>query len=476
MRPISALSALALLAGPSANLDATAAEPDWRALLERVERLEARNGELERRLAEAIGGTVAAAAREAVVSSRIEDVEHEVLTLRRQTGPLDAVQGIGAAAALTMVAQQTVQGGVGVRRETALNYRGDVEVTLPVGAVGDAQGELFTHFRVGQGDGSASLPPTLTGAVNSTTFRLVDADDSAAILAQAWYRLNIPLGDGLRRGLAHVELVAGKVDPFVFFDQNGVADDESEAFLNNVFVHNPLLDSGGDVGVDAYGFSPGVRVAYFDEGLGVGRWGASGGVFGAGPSASFGAGLARPFVIGQVEYSGPAWNDRDAAFRFYAWSNGQATAFANPVDVASERHSGWGLSLNQEVTDHLALFVRHGRSTTGRVRFDRAFTVGLRSDGAAWGRPQDHLGLAAGWLRVSDAFRSDAPRLDADGDGQPDFGFAPTGAERQYELYYAWQVDDHLHIAPSVQRIVRPGGDAGASEITLVGLRAKLAY
>ena len=37
-----------------------------------------------------------------------------------------------------------------------------------------------------------------------------------------------------------------------------MAGDEGAQFLNNVFVHNPLLDSGGDIAADAYGFAPGV--------------------------------------------------------------------------------------------------------------------------------------------------------------------------------------------------------------------------
>jgi high affinity Mn2+ porin len=52
------------------------------------------------------------------------------------------------------------------------------------------------------------------------------------------------------------------MDIFGFFDQNTAAGDESRQFLNSVFVHNPLLDAGGEVGVDANGFQPGFVASY----------------------------------------------------------------------------------------------------------------------------------------------------------------------------------------------------------------------
>ena len=106
---------------------------------------------------------------------------------------------------------------------------------------------------------------------NTTAFQVqgtnANPDDSFGILAQAWYQLTVPLplGGYKPRSRETVRLTFGKIDPFVFFDQNAAADDESAKFLNNAFVHNPLLDSGGDVGADRYGFSPGVVAGYRNE-------------------------------------------------------------------------------------------------------------------------------------------------------------------------------------------------------------------
>ena len=448
--------AVALAASP-----AFAAEPvsaDLAALVqqlqERLTRLEARNAELEKRLTDGSDSKALAA--------RVEDVENEVVALRKKPDLLEKFEGIGVGASLTMVAQRALSGTTTGKDESDFNYRADVEVDLPGGSIGDAEGRFFAHFRLGQGTSFSSLNPTLTGAVNSTAFELGNggataADDSVALLAQAWYQLDIPVG-GASGDLGRMEVTVGKIDPFVFFDGNNLADDESEAFLNNVFVHNPLLDSGGDAGVDAYGFTPGVRVAYIGDVNGSNNWGASLGVFGSGPGSTFDKSFSKPFIIGQVEYNGKAWAGMPGSYRLYAWNNGRAADLTG----AEERHAGWGVSLDQQVAEHLSLFSRIGFSTKGQVGFDRAFTLGGQLSGAGWGRENDRLGLAFGLLKTSDEYQLANP------------GF--SGSEKNVELFYAWQLNEQVHIAPSLQWIGRPGGDPAAKNVSVIGVRAKVSY
>ena len=166
-----------------------------------------------------------------------------------------------------MAVAQRVNAGARINdnAESLLNWRGDLAVTLPGGEIGRGSGQFFAHVRVGQGESFTQLRPTFTGALNSTAFPLTDSDGghkARALLAQAWYQLDLPIG---MREDQRLEFTVGKIDPFAFFDQNAAADDESERFLNNVFVHNPMLDSGGAVGADEYGFLPGVRVAFLGE-------------------------------------------------------------------------------------------------------------------------------------------------------------------------------------------------------------------
>lgn len=123
--------------------------------------------------------------------------------------------------------------------------------------------------------------------------------------AQAWYQLTIPWprDEGQPQDRERLEVTVGKVDPFLFFDQNAIADDETAHFQNKAFVHNPLLDAGGDIGGDAYRFMPGLRLAFGAIPAQATRWSASVGVFAAGEAAGFGKGLGGPLLMVQLDTS-----------------------------------------------------------------------------------------------------------------------------------------------------------------------------
>jgi hypothetical protein len=352
-------------------------------------------------------------------------------------------------------------------RQTRASYRGDVIVTLPGGTAADVEGKLFAHVRFGQGGGLA-LRPTYVSTPNTTAFPTAfGGSDPHAIVAQAWYQLTVPLpaSQAASKPGGRIEITAGKIDPFAFFDQNAAADDETVRFLNNAFVHNPLLDSGGDVGADAYGFTPGVRIAYASGGAGQDSWSASIGVLGSGPNATLTGSPSDAFVIVQLETMRTFIAGRPGTYRVYAWHNGRAGDFAD----ALERHSGWGLSADQQIGDAVTLFTRMGGEIDGHVRFDRALTLGVEIGGANWGRVKDTGGFAAGFLRTSNAYR------DATADGTL-AGYAASGTERIAELYYRFSVGDHFDVTPDVQWIQRPGGDGSAPAVVVVGVRMRVAF
>jgi hypothetical protein len=439
-------------------------------LAQRLGQLEADNRHLQARLAE-----VEKEEEKEAMSSRLDDLEIELLSLRRQARAIEAVEGISAGAAMTMVAQKALAGGAD-GTDSQLNYRADVSVTLPGGEIDDARGHLFAHFRLGQGEGLALPQPGFSSTPNSTAFELSEGDDAAAVLAQAWYQLDVPLDGTPENPGRHLEINFGKIDPFVFFDQNAIADDESTRFLNNAFVHNPLLDSGGAAGVDAYGFTPGARLAWHADGKAGDWWRVSLGAFGAGEGASFKDSFDQPFVIAQLEAGHQYVDGLTGNVRVYAWTNGSATPYSNAADSSLERQSGWGLSIDQQLTQTVTAFARYGHATRGSARFDQAVTAGLELSGAGWGRAKDRLGIAAGWLRASADFEAAAPLLDADGTGGADFGYAASGAEHLAELYYARQVNAHLELTPDLQWIARPGADGTAEDVVIVGLRATMGF
>ena len=226
-----------------------------------------------------------------------------------------------------------------------------------------------------------------------------------------------------------------------------------------------MLDSGGDIGADAYGFAPGARIGYFNDEDKPDTWGASLGIFGSGPGANFTGSFGDPFVIAQLETTRRFVVGQPGTYRVYWWRNGRATDF---YDV-DERHSGWGISADQRVADDITLFTRFGAEISGRVRFDRAFTIGGEIVGDYWGRGADSVGLAAGFLRTSGAYR------DATANGTL-AGYAASGTERIVELYYRFRINDHFDVTPDLQWIQRAGGDGSAPGVFVGGVRARVGF
>jgi hypothetical protein len=455
---------------------AFAAESSSAELLKRIERLEKKNEALEKALE---GERVSE--DEPEVATRLKAVEFQTLSMQKQARTIESLEGITAGVSFTTVAQHaggsvTTDGS----SESQWNYRADVSVSLPGGEIGNAEGKLFAHFRMGQGDGLTRILPTF-GGVNATGFHVQGVrsdDDATVLLAQAWYQLDVPLplGGFKPQSRESFSFNFGKMDPFLFFDQNAIADDETTRFLNTAFVHNPLLDAGGDVGVDAFGFTPGLRFAYHNETERPLAWDASLGVFGAGSGAQFSNSFEKPFVIAQLDTTRKFFGGLNGHYRLYLWRNGQATAYANEFDTQTERHAGWGMSLDQRVGDATTLFARYGRQTQGKARFDRATTLGAEFGGSYWDRGADAVGVAFGQLHTSVDFRNDAPTLDADADGNADFGYAASGAEQLIEMYYRWRIHAKFEVSPDLQHISRPAGNGAANNVNLIGLRAQIIF
>jgi hypothetical protein len=455
---------------------AFAAESSNAELFKRIERLEKKNEELEKALE---GERVSE--KEPELATRLKAVEFQTLSMQKQARMIESLEGIAAGVSFTTVAQHA--GGSATTdgsSESQWNYRADVSVSLPGGEIGNAEGKLFAHFRMGQGDGLTRILPTF-GGVNATGFHVQGVrpdDDATVLLAQAWYQLDVPLPLGGFKPQSREKLSFnfGKMDPFLFFDQNTIADDETTRFLNTAFVHNPLLDAGGDVGVDSFGFTPGLHFAYHNETARPLTWDASLGVFGSGSGAQYSSSFEKPFVIAQLETAQKLFGGLNGHYRFYLWRNGQATPYADEADTTTEAHTGWGLSVDQRVGDVTTLFGRYGHETKGKVRFDRALTLGAEFGGSYWDRGADAVGVAVGQMRTSADFQRDAPVLDANGDGTPDFGYAASGSEQIAEVYYRWRINKQFELSPDLQHVSRPAGDGVANDLNLIGLRAQLTF
>jgi len=411
-------------------------------LSERVHRLEARNTELENAL-----NSDRLSQSEPELATRIKALESDAGRLQPAARLAETLDGISVGGGFSMVAQHAGRAAMG-ESKNALSWRGDVEILLPGGEMGDLRGQFFAHLRVGQGTGV--ITPGASPA-NATAFDLGgSAANAHAILAQAWYQLDIPTGQD-----AHAEITVGKIDPYGFFDGNDAADDETARFMNLNFVHNPLLDAGGGGVFDDYGFTPGMRLAWNDE---SGAWGLSWGVFATGEGAGFSHGFQKPFQIMQLETEQRLWRGLLGHTRFYVWDTQRGTRH----DDTEERQSGFGVSIDQRLGDGITLWGRYGHTLHGTPRFDRALTAGVALSGSYWNRAADSLGLAFGHKTATHAYQASQGK--------------PTDGEQTLELYYNWQAMPSLVITPDLQLIRSPGASRANADERLIGVRATLSF
>ncbi len=466
-----------LLATGFLPLGVLAGEPGNAEILRRLEAMEQRIQQLEREKAELQQSLEAPyiSAREPEISARLKAVESQVNGYRQSARTVESLEGISAGVGLTMMGQGLGNPPDDEGKDAELNYRGDVTVSLPAGSLGAAEGFIFTHFRMGQGLGLEN-PGGAFASLNSTSFQRPGSEDSdsAVLLAQAWYQLKVPLPLAGNPDLSrrHLEFNFGKMDPFVFFDQNRIADDETRGFVHQAFVHNPLLDAGGDVGVDEFGFTPGLRLAYINDYYKPQQYGLSLGVFGSGEGASFSDSLKQPFLMVQADTQQQFFSGLRGNYRLYVWRNGRAADFDGSLRV----HSGVGISLDQQLADYTTLFLRLGLQTQGKVAFDRTLTVGGEWGGSYWGRGADALGIALGLLQLADDFRQASLTLDADGNGIPDYGYRATANEQIVEIYYRYRLNSQFELSPDLQYVRHPGGNASASDLFAFGVRAQLNF
>ena len=473
-------------------------------LFERVERLEKRNAELEAQLRayadraapKALEGRVREleshnkrledalaneniSEREPELAARLKAVEYNALDVKKQAQVIDSIEGFSASASLSGVAQR----GFGVDTDgTQVNYRTDIAVTTPTVKTGDIESKLFAHFRVGQGRGIAQNLTSFVGP-NASSFQLgtaIPPENSALLLAEAYYRAEIPLPLGGFKPQSREKLTInfGKMDPFAFFDQNAAANDETKQFLASPFVHNALLDNplAANIGADGFGFSPGVRVGYRNERTKSEPWGVSMGLFGAGRSADFSQGFRAPFWIVQAEttrrFSGLTGN-----YRAFVWRNGQAPTFMrdpkDPDQTLLRPHRGAGFNFDQRFGDYVTFFGRLGWASGEGLPFDRTLAAGAEIGGSYWSRGADALGVAFAMNRSTSNFRN-APTRWADAGGKPVFGFAARGDETLAELYYRFRVHQNLEISPDFQLIRNPAGSPDAPLVKVVGVRVQL--
>ncbi|MCB4359005.1 carbohydrate porin [Quatrionicoccus australiensis] len=489
---LSQLSAALVAAGLALPALAAPDSATLQKLLERMEKLEARNAELEKKVKTLEGeseeitkglDSPRLSQYEPELTVRLKAVEKDALEMKKAARIAEGLEGIKVSAALATVGQHASGLPQGIENGSSqLNYRADISVELPLAPIGDIEHKLFAHLRMGQGLGLNAAFSNLgffSSAPNALAFRASGAspDDSVTILGQAWYQAAIPLPFlGFKPySRETLELTFGKMDIFGFFDQNAAAGDESKQFLNSVFVHNPLLDAAGEVGVDANGFQPGFVASYLNYVDKTQPWRLSIGLFGAGDKgANYQRSLTSPLVMVQAEKELKLFGGLSGNYRIYGWNRKEGVDFDG---VTTSKHTGIGASIDQRIGDGMRVFARYGKLVNGELPFNQAATAGAEFSGSYWGRGADAIGIAGAWLQAGKAYRNSTATAYYDNDNLlPAYSFTPKGAEKVAEIYYRYRLSPQFEISPDFQYVTNGGGNADAKSVKVFALRANIAY
>jgi porin len=124
---------------------------------------------------------------------------------------------------------------------------------------------------------------------------------------------------------------------------------------------------------------------------------------------------------------------------------------------AAQTPSGWGLAFSAAkfIDDKWMPFLRAGYADEGGALYDRSVSAGL---GYYRQSRKELAGLGLNWSRPAES------------------GFGP-GLPDQYtaELFYRFQVSDHIAITPDIQFIKDPALNPDENQIWVLGLRLRLA-
>ncbi len=326
----------------------------------------------------------------------------------------------------------------------------------------------YVLLEMGSGKNPESEIPGFSGIVDEALSMVpVETDDGDVRVSEAWFEREWPLGGGKFR------LRFGKIDITTEVDQNAYANDENAQFMSPAFINNPAVEWAS--------YSFGVVASYETR-----RWSLTLGYEDA--DSGWENLFDYPFLVAQWAFNSQI-GGRSGNYRFYVWYQGEKHLsweefedyFVQGVTPKNEDPAwGFGLSLDQEITQALGLFFRYGyrgndlvgyasyedgvfdlEGTDFSYGFEHTLTLGASFSGVLWGRPQDELGLALAWFilhpEYKDYWEAKGPyavRLGMDGHRHPH----PAEDEWHLEIYYRFQAGKHLALTPDFQYTWNPAG------------------
>jgi high affinity Mn2+ porin len=281
-----------------------------------------------------------------------------------------------------------------------------------------------------------------------------------------------------------VVVTAGKFAVTDIFDTNAYAHDPRGDFLNWA-----ILDTGTfDYAADAWGYTVGAAAEWVQD-----WWTLRLGLFDLSKvpnSASLENTVGRQFqAIAEDEaryvISGAPGKIKLFAFltrgRMGAYEDAlrEAAAAGTPADIALSRdlrnRGGFGVNLEQQVTEDWGLFLRAGHDEGNREPFefadiDDTLAGGAAFSGRSWGRGNDRIGLAAVINSIS---REHEAYLNAGGLGilVGDGRLPHPGAEKIAETYYDIALPARTNLTLDYQFVANPAYNRDRGPVSVLAAR-----
>ncbi|MDR2426870.1 MAG: carbohydrate porin [Endomicrobium sp.] len=358
-------------------------------------------------------------------------VEEELALLKEdvaklKSGSVSDALGIQTNAGATFVLQGVSKANDGSDKG---RIDGSLSVDLEFSKEFSNGGTAFLHLEGAIGEGlndKLSLYSPLNGDAGTTL--------SIFSIAEFWYEQ--ALFDN------KLTITFGRLDPTGYFDGNEVANDETEQFLTSMFVNNStILFPDYSLGLSV-SYSPveflSLTYAYFNQ-----------------DSIEF----------NNIDTAG--FNIVEAGFKVGETGNYRLTYWLSNVDSRDESVFGFALSVDQQITESIALFARYGYKNPKIADDDNplshTWSFGAGFNGSLWQRNDDAVGIAVGQNLISKDYASINNRKE--------------DAETQAELYYKLALTENIALTPILQYVIKPaGGNITEDDIFTFGIRTQIGF
>ena len=420
------------------------AEATIEKLEDKIARMEARIQELENRLAiyedagegHRSGNKKAVEKAEAVSESENEEAHAEAVSF---------LEGLEIRAGATFIYQFTENANVNApsgddKDASDVSYSVDLEFENKF----EDYGTAFLHLETGDGAGAEDELE-----VFSNVNRDADDSDNSVSVTEAWYEHYFKL--------LPLTLTVGKIDATAYIDGNEYANDECSQFLGRIFRNSPVIEFPDD---NTAGIRALVEPVEFLE-IELAAMDAN---------DDWEDIFDNIFLVGQLNLKPGVFN-RPGNYRIYGWINDKDHREWNNDLETEEENYGFGVSIDQEITDIVGAFARYGwqdpevYAEDSDFSLEQSWSAGIQFTGSPWLRDEDIFAVAFGQVIPSDDYQQ------ANG--------LKAKTESHLEAYYNFKFNEHLSISPDLQLIWRPyGGDAAGDDGTIVigGLRGQLDF